>query len=104
VTPRRPSKTILPLPIASRLPQGKSFYNPRDRLAQENEQTQAQHVPAVSRTRRPKTGNNKGMLILLNEEEKTNIEKAAAKEGVGMSRFIVERALNAARRVLSQTA
>jgi len=44
------------------------------------------------------------MLILLNEEEKTSIEKAAAKEGVSMSRFIVERALNAAKRVLSQTA
>jgi uncharacterized protein (DUF1778 family) len=60
--------------------------------------------PGVSRARRPRTGNNKGMLILLNEEEKTNIEKAAAKEGVSMSRFIVERALNAAKRVLSQTA
>ena len=60
--------------------------------------------PGVSRARRPKTGNNKGMLILLNEEEKTSIEKAAAKDGVSMSRFIVERALNAAKRVLSQTA
>ena len=45
----------------------------------------------VSRARRPKTGNNKGVLIL---------ERAAAKEGVSMSRFIVERALNAAKRVL----
>jgi uncharacterized protein (DUF1778 family) len=44
------------------------------------------------------------MLILLNEEEKTSIEKAAAREGVSMSRFIVERALNAAKRVLSQSA
>lgn len=60
--------------------------------------------PGVSRARRPKTGNNKGMLILLSEEEKTSIEKAAAREGVSMSRFIVERALNAAKRVLSQTA
>jgi uncharacterized protein (DUF1778 family) len=59
--------------------------------------------PGVSRSRRPKTGNNKGMLILLNEDEKMNIEKAAAKEGVSMSRFVVERALNAAKRVLSQT-
>jgi uncharacterized protein (DUF1778 family) len=58
----------------------------------------------VSRARRPKTGNNKGMLILLSEEEKMSIEKAAAKEGISMSRFIVERALNAARRILSQTA
>ena len=37
--------------------------------------------PGVSRGRRPKTGNNKGMLILLNEEEKMNIEKAAARRG-----------------------
>jgi uncharacterized protein (DUF1778 family) len=41
------------------------------------------------------------MLILLNGEEKMNIEKATAKEGVSMSRFIVEPALNAAARVLS---
>jgi uncharacterized protein (DUF1778 family) len=33
--------------------------------------------------------------------EKMSIEKAAAKEGVSMSRFIVERALSAAKRVLS---
>ncbi|MFZ0797813.1 MAG: DUF1778 domain-containing protein [Terriglobales bacterium] len=60
--------------------------------------------PGVSRSRRPKTGNNKGMLILLNEEEKMSIERAAAREGISMSRFIVERALNAAKRVLSRTA
>jgi hypothetical protein len=35
----------------------------------------------ASRARRPKTGNNKGMLILLSEEEKISIEKAAAKRG-----------------------
>lgn len=33
-----------------------------------------------------------------------SIEKAAAKEGVSMSRFILERALNAAQRALSETA
>ena len=60
--------------------------------------------PGVSRARRPKTGNNRGMLILLSEEEKLNIEKAAAREGVSMSRFIVERALHAAKRILSQPA
>ena len=42
------------------------------------------------------------MLVLLNEQEKMDIEKAAAKQGVSMSRFIVERALNAAKRILSQ--
>jgi uncharacterized protein (DUF1778 family) len=58
--------------------------------------------PGVSRARRPKTGSNKGILILLNEEEKMSIKKSATKEWV--SRFIVERALNAAKRVLSQAA
>jgi uncharacterized protein (DUF1778 family) len=60
--------------------------------------------PGVSRARRPKTGINRGMLILLNEDEKMSIERAAAKEGVSMSRFIVERALNAAKRVLTESA
>ena len=60
--------------------------------------------PGVSRARRPKTGNNKGMLILLSDEEKMSIEKAAARMGISMSRFIVERSLHAAKRILSQTA
>jgi uncharacterized protein (DUF1778 family) len=38
------------------------------------------------------------------QKGKDSIEKAAAREGVSMSPFIVERALNAAKRVLSQTA
>jgi hypothetical protein len=88
------------------LPQGEPFYNPRDNPAQEGEMKKPKRKmsPGVSRARRPKTGTNKGMLILLNEGEKISIEKAAAKEGVSMSRFIVERALNAAERVLSQSA
>jgi len=61
-------------------------------------------LQGVSRARRPKTGINKGLLILLSEEEKMNIEKAAAKMGVSMSRFIVERALRAAGDVLDQPA
>ena len=40
-------------------------------------------------------------LTVLNDEEKMSIERAAAKEGISMSRFIVERALTAAKRVLS---
>ena len=44
--------------------------------------------PGVSRARRPKTGNNKGMLILLSEEEKTNIEKAARKQGLSVPQFV----------------
>jgi hypothetical protein len=54
----------------------------------------------VSRGRRPKTGQNKGMLILLTKEEKLHIEQAATKAGISMSRFIVERALQAAGSVL----
>ncbi len=56
----------------------------------------------VSRARRPKTGKNKGMLILMTGEEKLRIEHAAAEAGVSMSRFIVERSLQAAADVLSQ--
>lgn len=55
----------------------------------------------VSRARRPKTGKNKGMLILLTRDEKLRIEHAAAEAGVSMSRFIVERSLQAAADVLS---
>jgi uncharacterized protein (DUF1778 family) len=57
-----------------------------------------------NRARRPKTGENKGLLILLSTEEKHEIEKAAAKMGISMSRFVVERALRAARQLLSETA
>ena len=59
--------------------------------------------PGVSRARRPRTGKNRGVLILLSDEEKMNIEKAAARMGISMSRFIVERALQAAKRILEQT-
>src|SRR5260370_42240119 len=38
------------------------------------------------------------------QKGKDSIEKAAAREGVSMSPFIVERALNAAKRLLSETA
>jgi len=56
----------------------------------------------VSRARRPKTGKNKGMLILLTREEKLRIEHAAAEAGVSMSRFIVERSLKAAADIFSR--
>ena len=59
-------------------------------------------LAGVNRARRPKTGENKGLLILLSKEEKQEIEKAAAQENVSMSRFIVERALQAAKRRLSE--
>ena len=64
---------------------------------------QLKRLPGGSRSRRPRTGKNRGMLILLSEDEKLSIEQAAAKTGISMSRFIVERALRAAQRVLSES-
>ncbi len=55
-----------------------------------------------ARARRPKSGKNKGFLVTMSEEEKQELEKAAAKTGVSMSRFVVERALTAAYNVLNK--
>lgn len=60
-------------------------------------------LPGVSRARRTKTGKNRGMLILISDQEKLQVERAAAREGVSMSRFIVERALKAAERALEES-
>ncbi len=54
-------------------------------------------LPGVSRARRSKTGKNRGMLILISDQEKLQIERAAAREGGSMSRFMVERALKSSR-------
>lgn len=59
-------------------------------------------LPGVSRARRTKTGKNRGMLILISDEEKLEIERSSAQRGVSMSRFIVERVLSAAKRTLDQ--
>lgn len=42
------------------------------------------------------------MVINVSKEEKVRIERAAAKAGLSMARFIVERALRDADRVLSK--
>ena len=55
-----------------------------------------------TRSRRPKTGENKRLLIQLSDEEKIQMEQAATKAGVSLSRYIVERALKAARKTLSE--
>ena len=55
-----------------------------------------------TRSRRPKTGENKRLLIQLSDEEKIQMERAATKAGVSLSRYIVERALKAARKTLSE--
>ena len=55
------------------------------------------------RARRPRTGDNKRLVINLSEEEKLKIEHAAEKAGLSMARFIVERTLEEADRVLSKS-
>ena len=55
------------------------------------------------RARRPRTGENKRLVINLSEEEKRKIEHAAAEAGLSMARFIVERTLEEAERVLSKS-
>ena len=56
-----------------------------------------------ARARRPKSGQNKGFLISMSEEEKQDLEKAAAIQGVSLNRFIMEKALKEARNVLSKS-
>ena len=62
------------------------------------------HKPSLGRTRarRPRTGENKRLAISLSHEEKGKIERAAAKAGLSMARFIVERTLEEAERVLAK--
>ena len=57
-----------------------------------------------SRARRPKSGKNKGFLIAMTAEEKQDLEKAAAIKGVSLNRFIVEKALQEARSILTKSA
>lgn len=56
-----------------------------------------------ARARRPKSGKNKGFLITMSEEEKRELENAAALQGVSLNRFIMERALKDARNILSRS-
>ena len=57
-----------------------------------------------ARARRPKSGKNKGFLITMSEEEKQELEKAAAIQGISLNRFIMEKALKEARTILSKSA
>ncbi len=59
--------------------------------------------PGRNRARRPRTGKNKLLPIRLSEEEKQKIERAASKAGVSMARFIVERILEEADRILARS-
>ena len=55
------------------------------------------------RARRAKTGTYTRLLIGLSHEEKVEMDRAATKVGLSLSRFIVERTLKATRRILSQS-
>ena len=73
-----------------------SSMSPRKRIS---------HKPSLGRkrSRRPRTGENKRLVINLSEDEKRKIEHAAAEAGLSMARFIVERTLEEADRVLSKS-
>jgi hypothetical protein len=58
--------------------------------------------PGIHASRRPKKGLKKLVTFWVTEEEKDNMEKAAAARGLSMSRFVMEKALKAAKRVLSE--
>lgn len=67
-------------------------------------QPQTRHVSAgISRSRRPKKGLSKQITFWVSDEEKLRIEQAAAAAGVSMSRFVMEKALKAAKTTLAQT-
>ena len=55
----------------------------------------------LTRARRPKTGAYSRLLIGLSHEEKVEMELAATKVGLSLSRFIVESTLKATRCILS---
>src|SRR5207302_9163120 len=64
-------------------------------------------VPKItgrSRSRRPKTGGYKPILIALTPEERRQIEKATAYLDVSVSQFMAETSVRSARRLLSRHA
>lgn len=64
---------------------------------------QPRHLSAgIHRSRRPMKGLTKQITFWVSEEEKQRIEQAAAASGVSMSRFVMEKALKAAKKSLSQ--
>lgn len=63
-----------------------------------------QKVTGRSRSRRPKTGDYKSILIALTAEERREIEKAAALMNVSVSQYMAETSARSARRLLSRFA
>jgi uncharacterized protein (DUF1778 family) len=57
-----------------------------------------------SRSRRPKRGIYKSILVALTPEERREIEEAAAREDISVSQFMAEASVRAARRALSRPA
>ena len=60
-------------------------------------------APGIHRLRRAKKGLKKLVTFWVTEEEKEDMERAAAVAGVSMSRFVMEKALKAAKKILSKT-
>jgi hypothetical protein len=59
--------------------------------------------PGIHASRRSKKSRKKLVTFWVSEEEKDHMEKAAAARGVSMSRFVMEKALKAAKRVLAES-
>jgi uncharacterized protein (DUF1778 family) len=63
-----------------------------------------QKTTGRSRSRRPKTGDYKSILVALTAEERKHIEKAAAYLNVSVSQYMAETSTRAARRLVSRFA
>jgi uncharacterized protein (DUF1778 family) len=59
--------------------------------------------PGIHASRRPKKSRKKLVTFWVSEDEKDNMEKAAAARGVSMSRFVMEKAMKAAKKILSES-
>ena len=72
-------------------------------MKKKREQRPRQLGPGIHGSRRPKKGLKKLVTFWVSEEEKADMERAAAAAGVSMSRFVMEKALKAAKKVLSES-
>jgi uncharacterized protein (DUF1778 family) len=61
-----------------------------------------QKATGRSRSRRPKTGDYKSILVALTAEERHHIEKAAAHLDISVSQYMAETSARAARRLVSR--
>jgi uncharacterized protein (DUF1778 family) len=56
-----------------------------------------------SRSRRPKSGSYKPILVALTQEERAVIEAAAEREDISVSQFMAQRSASAAKRLLAKS-